>query len=116
MIEILFGESLLKILFATETFAMGINMPAKTVIFTACRKFDGQDFRPVSAGEYIQMRYGGEGGREGGGGLQWEMLVVAADGGEEGSKLEPRLTLSPLPPVVVPAAVGWTIEELSFRW
>ncbi|TSM12532.1 Superkiller viralicidic activity 2-like 2 [Bagarius yarrelli] len=46
-IEILFSEGLLKALFATETFAMGINMPARTVLFTSARKFDGKDFRWV---------------------------------------------------------------------
>lgn len=34
-------------LFATETFAMGLNMPARTVLFTSARKFDGVDFRWV---------------------------------------------------------------------
>lgn len=63
IVEILFGEGLLKVLFATETFAMGINMPAKTVIFTAIRKFDGTDFRLVGSGEYIQMS--GRAGRRG---------------------------------------------------
>lgn len=63
VVEILFQESLLKILFSTETFAMGINMPAKTVVFTASRKFDGTDFRWISAGEYIQMS--GRAGRRG---------------------------------------------------
>ena len=63
VIEILFQESLLKILFATETFSMGINMPARTVIFTASRKFDGVDFRFISPGEYIQMS--GRAGRRG---------------------------------------------------
>lgn len=53
IVEILFGEGLLKCLFATETFAMGINMPAKTVVFTAARKFDGSDFRHITAGEYV---------------------------------------------------------------
>lgn len=61
--EILFGEGLLKVLFATETFAMGINMPAKTVVFSAMRKFDGADFRFVNPGEYIQMS--GRAGRRG---------------------------------------------------
>ena len=37
-----------QVLFATETFAMGLNMPARTVLFTSCRKFDGKDFRNVS--------------------------------------------------------------------
>ena len=46
--EILFSEGLIKVLFATETFAMGVNMPAHTVIFTSLRKFDGTDFRTVS--------------------------------------------------------------------
>ncbi|XP_001356169.3 exosome RNA helicase MTR4 [Drosophila pseudoobscura] len=62
-IEILFGEGLIKALFATETFAMGLNMPARTVLFTAPRKFDGKDFRWISSGEYIQMA--GRAGRRG---------------------------------------------------
>ena len=63
VVELLFGERLLKCLFTTETFAMGINMPSKTVVFTAARKFDGKEFRWVSAGEYIQMS--GRAGRRG---------------------------------------------------
>lgn len=47
-IEILFAEGLIKALFATETFAMGLNMPARTVLFTGCRKFDGKNYRFVS--------------------------------------------------------------------
>ncbi|EAT39110.1 AAEL009067-PA [Aedes aegypti] len=62
-IEILFGEGLIKALFATETFAMGLNMPARTVLFTGPRKFDGKDFRWVTSGEYIQMS--GRAGRRG---------------------------------------------------
>lgn len=46
-IEILFSEGLIKALFATETFAMGLNMPARTVVFTNARKFDGKDYRWV---------------------------------------------------------------------
>ncbi|ESS30801.1 putative Superkiller viralicidic activity 2 family 2 [Toxoplasma gondii VEG] len=63
MIEILFQESLLRVLFSTETFSMGVNMPAKTVIFTAIRKYDGQEYRIVNSGEYIQMA--GRAGRRG---------------------------------------------------
>jgi len=62
-IEILFGEGLIKALFATETFAMGLNMPARTVLFTSTQKFDGKDFRFVTSGEYIQMS--GRAGRRG---------------------------------------------------
>ncbi|CAB3240962.1 unnamed protein product [Arctia plantaginis] len=62
-IEILFGLGLIKALFATETFAMGLNMPARTVVFTSCQKFDGKDFRFITSGEYIQMS--GRAGRRG---------------------------------------------------
>jgi ATP-dependent RNA helicase DOB1 len=62
-IELLFQEGLLKVLFTTETFAMGINMPAKTVVFTSMEKFDGEEFRYVTGGEYIQMS--GRAGRRG---------------------------------------------------
>ncbi|KAL3314343.1 Exosome RNA helicase MTR4 [Cichlidogyrus casuarinus] len=47
-VEILFSEGLIKCLFATETFAMGLNMPARTVLFTSARKFDGKNYRWVS--------------------------------------------------------------------
>jgi ATP-dependent RNA helicase DOB1 len=63
IVEILFSEGLIKALFATETFAIGINMPAKTVVFTNTRKWDGNDFRWVTSGEYIQMS--GRAGRRG---------------------------------------------------
>lgn len=63
VIELLFQEGLLKVLFTTETFSMGINMPAKTVVFTSLEKFDGDDFRWISGGEYIQMS--GRAGRRG---------------------------------------------------
>ena len=51
VIEILFQEGLIKCLFATETFSIGINMPAKTVVFTDTRKYDGQDFRWITSGD-----------------------------------------------------------------
>ncbi|BAM40246.1 ATP-dependent RNA helicase [Theileria orientalis strain Shintoku] len=63
IIEILFQESLLKVLFSTETFSMGLNMPAKTVVFTSLKKWDGREVRYISSGEYIQMS--GRAGRRG---------------------------------------------------
>ncbi|KAI6651637.1 Superkiller viralicidic activity 2-like 2-like [Oopsacas minuta] len=63
IIEILFGEGLLKVLFATETFSLGLNMPARTVVFARARKFDGEHFRWLNSGEYIQMS--GRAGRRG---------------------------------------------------
>ncbi|PHH86709.1 hypothetical protein CDD83_9859 [Cordyceps sp. RAO-2017] len=62
-IEILFQESLIKVLFATETFSIGLNMPAKTVVFTQVTKWDGVKRRPITSSEYIQMA--GRAGRRG---------------------------------------------------
>lgn len=62
-IEILFQEGLIKVLFATETFSIGLNMPAKTVVFTQVKKFDGVSRRPLTSSEYIQMA--GRAGRRG---------------------------------------------------
>lgn len=63
MTEILFAEGLLKILISTETFAMGVNTPARTVVFAALNKFDGENYRLIRSGEYIQMS--GRAGRRG---------------------------------------------------
>ena len=65
MIEILFGRGFVKVLFATETFAVGINMPTKTVIFTGLRKYDSckEGMRLLNTDEYIQMA--GRAGRRG---------------------------------------------------
>ena len=62
-IEILFQEGLIKVLFATETFSIGLNMPAKTVVFTSVRKFDGRSLRWVTPSEFVQMS--GRAGRRG---------------------------------------------------
>jgi len=63
VVEMLFQKSYVKILFATETFAMGVNMPARTVVFDTTRKHDGSGFRDLLSGEYIQMA--GRAGRRG---------------------------------------------------
>lgn len=63
VVELLFQEGLLKCLFSTETFSMGVNMPAKTVVFTNLRKYDGEQFRYLLGGEYVQMS--GRAGRRG---------------------------------------------------
>ncbi|PNF35853.1 hypothetical protein B7P43_G09406 [Cryptotermes secundus] len=63
IVEMLFQEGLVKLLFATETFAMGVNMPARTVLFDSIKKFDGCDVRTLLPAEYIQMA--GRAGRRG---------------------------------------------------
>ena len=63
MIELLFSKGYVKLLFATETFAVGINMPTKTVIFTGFDKFNGSSMRLLYPHEYTQMA--GRAGRRG---------------------------------------------------
>lgn len=63
VVELLFQQGYVKILFATETFAMGVNMPARTVVFDALSKHDGTRMRMLLPGEYIQMA--GRAGRRG---------------------------------------------------
>jgi superfamily II RNA helicase len=65
IIEVLFAKGLVKVLFATETFAVGINMPTKTVVFTSYEKFDDSSngMRMLYTDEYIQMA--GRAGRRG---------------------------------------------------
>ncbi|XP_058684615.1 superkiller complex protein 2-like [Poecile atricapillus] len=63
VVEMLFSQGLVKVLFATETFAMGVNMPARTVAFDSIRKHDGNGFRDLLPGEYTQMS--GRAGRRG---------------------------------------------------
>jgi superfamily II RNA helicase len=63
VVERLFTSGLIQLLFTTETFAVGINMPACTVVFDSLEKFDGIGFRYLKAREYHQMA--GRAGRRG---------------------------------------------------
>jgi replicative superfamily II helicase len=63
MIEIVFSRGHVKLLFATETFSVGINMPTKTVLFTSLEKFDGSTVRQLLPHEYNQQS--GRAGRRG---------------------------------------------------
>ncbi len=77
VVEILFARGLVKVLFATETFAMGVNMPAKSVVFSGTRKHDGHSFRELTPGEYTQMA-----GRAGRRGLDTTGTVIITSDGE----------------------------------
>jgi len=55
MIEILYDQKYIRVLFATETFAIGLNMPTKTVCFTSLFKHDGHQLRQLHSHEFIQM-------------------------------------------------------------
>jgi len=62
-VEMLFCSGYVKLLVCTETFAMGVNAPARCVIFHSLRKHDGRGFRALLPGEYTQMA--GRAGRRG---------------------------------------------------
>ncbi|KAK4190592.1 NUC185 domain-containing protein [Podospora australis] len=79
LVEILFAQTLVKVLFATETFAMGLNLPTRTVVFSGYRKHDGHSFRNLHPGEYTQMA-----GRAGRRGLDTVgTVIIVPPGGDE---------------------------------
>lgn len=63
LVEILFGKNLVKVMYATETFAVGINYPVRSACFDAPTKWDGVSFRSLTTLEYFQMA--GRAGRRG---------------------------------------------------
>jgi len=63
VVERLFTSRLIKVIFTTETFALGINMPARTVIFDELRKFYGVSFDTLKTRDFYQMA--GRAGRRG---------------------------------------------------
>nr|CAH8868808.1 unnamed protein product [Trichobilharzia regenti] len=92
--EILFSENLIKCLFATETFAMGLNMPARTVLFTSARKYDGKSYRWITSGEYIQMS-----GRAGRRGKDVSGTVILMVDESMSSDVAHRIMRGPAPPL-----------------
>lgn len=72
VVERLFTSGLLRLLFTTETFALGINMPARTVVFDLLRKFDGVQMDYMKSRDYLQMA-----GRAGRQGLDKSGLVIS---------------------------------------
>ncbi len=63
VVEELFRRKLVKAVFATETLALGINMPARTVMLEKLEKFNGEARVPITPGEYTQLT--GRAGRRG---------------------------------------------------
>jgi len=63
IVEACFVEGLIKVVFATETLAVGINMPARSVVIERLSRFTGQQHQPLSPGEYTQLT--GRAGRRG---------------------------------------------------
>ncbi len=63
VVEELFQEGLVKVVFATETLALGINMPARTVVIEKLSKWNGEAHAELTPGEYTQLT--GRAGRRG---------------------------------------------------
>ncbi len=63
LVEGLFAQGLVKVVFATETLAAGINMPARTTVISALSKYTGDGLRPLTGSEMLQMS--GRAGRRG---------------------------------------------------
>lgn len=63
LVERLFQQGLIKCVFATETLAAGINMPARTTVISAISKYSDEGHRPMTASEFLQMS--GRAGRRG---------------------------------------------------
>lgn len=63
IVEELFQHKLIKVVFATETLALGINMPARSVVIEKLEKFNGETQVPLTSGEFTQLT--GRAGRRG---------------------------------------------------
>src|SRR5699024_3000270 len=63
IVEELFTAGRIKAVFATETLALGINMPARTVVLEKLVKFNGEEHAPITPAEYTQLT--GRAGRRG---------------------------------------------------
>jgi ATP-dependent RNA helicase HelY len=63
LVEILFGRGLMEVVFATDTLALGVNMPARTVVIGRMSKWDGRRRRMLIPNEFQQMA--GRAGRRG---------------------------------------------------
>jgi superfamily II RNA helicase len=86
LVEQLYEQKLLKVLYCTGTFALGINMPARTAVFDGLERFDGQGMIPLPSREFMQMA-----GRAGRRGLDDEGLVVIRTNLEDWPDIVPPL-------------------------
>ena len=95
LVEQLFQAGLIKVVFATETLAAGINMPARTTVIASLSKRTDDGHRLLHASEFLQMS-----GRAGRRGMDLEGHVVTVESPFEGAKEAANLALSPPDPLV----------------
>lgn len=95
LIEELFQENLIKVVFATETLAAGINMPARTTVISSLSKRTDQGHRLLTASEFLQMA-----GRAGRRGMDTVGHVVTVQTPFEGAKEAAYLATNGADPLV----------------
>jgi len=95
LIEELFQQGLIKVVFATETLAAGINMPARTTVISALSKRTERGHRPLMGSEFLQMA-----GRAGRRGLDSQGYVVTVQSRFEGVREAGQLATAPSDPLV----------------
>ena len=97
IVENLFDKGYIKVLYATETFAVGINMPAKAVCFGSLEKYDGVSFRLLNSKEYFQLA--GRAGRRGIDTVGYSIAVIDRNQSENFHKIK-LLTAEDKDPIV----------------
>ena len=95
LIEELFQQGLIKVVFATETLAAGINMPARTTVVSALSKRTERGHRPLMGSEFLQMA-----GRAGRRGLDSQGYVVTVQSRFEGVREAGQLATASADPLV----------------
>ena len=86
LIERLYEQRLIQVLYCTGTFALGINMPAKSAVFDALERYDGHGMIPLPTREFMQMA-----GRAGRRGLDVTGTVVMRMGAEDIASYVPQI-------------------------
>jgi superfamily II RNA helicase len=76
-VEQCFSEGLVRVVFATETLALGVNMPARSVVIDKPTKYDGQRISPLSPAQYTQLT--GRAGRRGIDDRGWAVMLWSKD-------------------------------------
>ena len=76
-VEHCFSEGLVRVVFATETLALGVNMPARSVVIDKPTKYDGQRVSPLTAAQYTQFT--GRAGRRGIDDRGWAVMLWSGD-------------------------------------
>lgn len=94
LIEELFQQGLLKVVFATETLAVGINMPARTTVISSLSKRTDEGHRMLNKLEFLQMA-----GRAGRRGMDRQGHVVTVQTRFEGTKEAVKLTTKEVEPL-----------------